>query len=504
MVATTNSVAEHHESEELRQFREEWKQEVKRRKDGIAPAAADPASSVMPQQGSSTNSFPTFTSPPPPLPRPAAPKRLLPVTNVPTLSENASSAVATYRQAVVHEQHGELEQALELYRAAFRRDPNVDRLYEREEMLGGILAQQIASISSSNNGHTHDPQATPNGIALDDLSKQVENSLAVQDLISKHTLKVDEHHARSLTSVLHTFPHQLVFEPEDEREPVPLNILPDELIIHILKILDTTSLEKFAVVNRRARVVSLDNGIWKKLVHETYRPPQIPALFDGQSFLEYLSEQYLYDFRKLYIEHPRIRLDGVYIAVCHYIRAGFSDNAWVNVNHLITYHRYLRFFPNGQVISLLTNEEQPPAQVIPLLKPSLRGVKGLFFGNWHLGGNIVILSNLIDASKPFSGLDFSDPETVVGLLKKQRAAATSAAASSSSLSSSHAHGSEPIPSVRYIFTMNLTLLSRPLGRWNKMDIVSYDSVNLETGDASPVALKHERPFWFSKVRSYGP
>jgi F-box protein 9 len=31
---------------------------------------------------------------------------------------------------------------------------------------------------------------------------------------------------------------------------------------------------------------------------------------------------------------------------------------------------------------------------------------------------------------------------------------------------------------------------------------TYDSVNLETGDTSPVALKNERPFWFSKVRSY--
>lgn len=51
--------------------------------------------------------------------------------------------------------------------------------------------------------------------------------------------------------------------------------------------------------------------------------------------------------------------------------------------------------------------------------------------------------------------------------------------------------------------MTLDLRSRPLGRWNKLHLQSYDSVNLETGDISPVVLKHERPFWFSKVRSYG-
>jgi F-box protein 9 len=31
-----------------------------------------------------------------------------------------------------------------------------------------------------------------------------------------------------------------------------------------------------------------------------------------------------------------------------------------------------RFFPNGQVLSLLANEELDPQQVIPLLKPTLR------------------------------------------------------------------------------------------------------------------------------------
>jgi F-box protein 9 len=55
---------------------------------------------------------------------------------------------------------------------------------------------------------------------------------------------------------------------------------------------------------------------------------------------------------------------------------------------------------------------------------------------------------------------------------------------------------------QYMFVMTLELRSRPLGRWNRLDIESYDSVNLETGDTIPVALKHERPFWFSKVRSY--
>ena len=56
--------------------------------------------------------------------------------------------------------------------------------------------------------------------------------------------------------------------------------------------------------------------------------------------------------------------------------------------------------------------------------------------------------------------------------------------------------------MRYSFQMVLDLRSRPLGRWNRLDLRTYDSVRLGSGEATPLALKNERPFWFSKVRSY--
>jgi len=151
-----------------------------------------------------------------------------------------------------------------------------------------------------------------------------------------------------------------------------------------------------------------------------------------------------------------------------------SENSWVNISHLITYHRYLRFFPNGQVLSLLANEEQGPQQIISLLKPTLR-MKGLFLGQWKLVGSTVQLSDLYDASGRF-----------------QLPAPTDT-------------GSLDPPSgeqAKYFFEMTLDLQTRPVGRWNKMIIHSYDSVNTGSGIVTPVALKHERPFWFSKVRSY--
>ena len=46
-----------------------------------------------------------------------------------------------------------------------------------------------------------------------------------------------------------------------------------------------------------------------------YRPPQIP---DDAEFAEIL-ELYTGDLRRMFIEQPRVRMDGVYIAVCHYM-----------------------------------------------------------------------------------------------------------------------------------------------------------------------------------------
>lgn len=139
--------------------------------------------------------------------------------------------------------------------------------------------------------------------------------------------------------------------------------------------------------------------------------------------------------------------------------------------------RYSRFYPNGEVLSLLANEEFTPQTIIPLLNPTLRRkvdhnetylsffhhvnihfvTQGFFIGNWRLEGTTVYITDLMDPSGD---------------------------------------------TLRYSFQMILELRSRPLGRWNRLDFQSYDSVSLTSGEATPLALKNDRPFWFSKVRSY--
>ncbi len=152
---------------------------------------------------------------------------------------------------------------------------------------------------------------------------------------------------------------------------------------------------------------------------------------------------------------------------------------------------------------------QPHKWISPLThKTTQRTQKqqqGLYIGTWSLSGTTIILSNLFDASGRYPIPEFTDFSSF-GSSSTNTTTTTTAndiLAHHHKHHHSHTHVSDPQQqSSRYAFAMSLNLRSKPLGRWNRLDIQSYDTLNLETGDVTPVVLKHERPFWFSKVKSY--
>lgn len=118
--------------------------------------------------------------------------------------------------------------------------------------------------------------------------------------------------------------------------------------------------------------------------------------------------------------------------------------------------------------------------------------QGLFVGMWFLDGRTVCLTDLFDASGRFAV-----PPLAL------RSLASDDHTSSRSVST---HAPAAVVAPRYIFRMTLSLESRPhFGRWNKLSIKTYDSVNVETGDVSNVKSEKEKREWFnfSKVKSWG-
>ncbi|KZW00048.1 hypothetical protein EXIGLDRAFT_723197 [Exidia glandulosa HHB12029] len=381
---------------ELDAFREQWLAEVRQRTHGLAP---------VPDAAASTST----SSPRPP---------------EPPLGPRLQSSLDFYRLAVDMEQRGKLDDALALYRRAFRMDAHVDKLYHKFSLAEQRLNQHVQTEKP-----TEPPKATG-----DEPSEPTPISTIIESLQQSE--------------------EPLAFAPEDESAPVPLALMPDELLIHTVLLLalqgDIATVERLALVNRKLRLLTLDATIWRSLVQLVHVPPQVPDQLE-------LVRRYKYDYRRVWIECPRVRLDGTYISVCHYVRHGVSDNPWHHPQLLITYHRYLRFFPDGQVIMLLSNGDSPPRETVHILTPSLR-MEGVSVGKWSVNGAVVQVTDLI----PVQG--------------KQ---------------------------MRYSFSMTLVLKSKPLGRWNKLDFVEYSSVHLETGEVEPLPMRNERPFHFSKVRRYG-
>ncbi|KAH8084780.1 hypothetical protein HD553DRAFT_272098 [Filobasidium floriforme] len=369
-------------------------------------------------------------------------------------AHKTTQAVEQYANAVELEQMGRLNEALQAYRGAYRLDePGVG---DRNDPLTRIL---FSWLETAREEILHPPIPTDPPVASSSSTRVVP------------TYK-SPYSADRLPQTIHDLYHHLPLLPLEEKDPdseILLSKLPEEILENVVEFMDVATLERFGSVCKRLRVLTRGVGKWRTLCRQIYRPPILPP----EISLSTLVKRHGMDYRTTFLEERRVRYDGVYISVCHYIRPGQSELAWVNVSHqLVTYHRFLRFYPDGTVIALLTTDH--PVDVVHNIKPSLRA-KGTLMGRWSLS-------------------DW-DPE-----MEKDRPPFPP-----------HAHATHPInlisitdliePGVahpKYSFEMNLDLRSAQRGRWNKLVMRDYQSVRLGTGEALGLSLKHQKPFFFSK------
>jgi F-box protein 9 len=221
---------EEEETDELRRFRENWRRELEEKKrlqqprqdSAPHPAAAEASTSDKTSEANSLRQ--------------------------PGLFHTRNGALEVYSRAVKHEQAGELDDALRLYRQAFRADSNVDRLYHLREQRAARTPEAVALAAST-------------------VEEGVE-SKATGLVNAQSNSVVPAHHPERqvsglLASILADFPIPLSFEPEDERAPLSLQRLPDELLVHMLSYLGVVTVERFALVSKKARVITLDPTIWR-------------------------------------------------------------------------------------------------------------------------------------------------------------------------------------------------------------------------------------------------
>ncbi|KUJ24651.1 F-box protein pof7 [Mollisia scopiformis] len=409
------------------------------------------------------------------------------------VDQEPQSALDHYEKAVERENQGSLGDSLNLYRKAFRMDHQVDRKYRNKHFPPSSFVSKPINPNPSNA-----PVTVPNPAhhSLDGPPQSIKQLIAGFASLS-----------------IESAPPAIEGTPAP---PCPLVDLPEEILVHVLKevaILDVASFVRLAQVCKRlAYLVATEEQIWKRVclgsevgfgaMHYQWQrevlggplKEDIPDLGDGEDDAheplpkEAITEAlivsaYSSSWHTMFRLRPRIRFNGFYISTVNYIRPGqasASQVTWNSPVHIVTYYRYLRFFRDGTVISLLTTDE--PADVVHHLTKELQEL--------HRGGLAphlpsITMQNALRGRWRLSHPD-DNPDADLKDAEGDLFVETEGA------------------NAKYLYRMKLSLRSVGKGaKNNKLVWQGFWNYNMLTDDTGEFTLRNDKAFFWSRVKSYG-
>ncbi|KAI9673961.1 MAG: hypothetical protein M1817_002167 [Caeruleum heppii] len=433
-----------------------------------------------------------------------------------------TSALEHYERAVEKETQGVLGDSLKHYRQAFRLDSDVDRTYTRKHFPPHTRSKKSLVTSSSTAAFQSKPSS--------------------KDPQSTETV--------SATSLIDTFSSLAIHpsEPptsESPPPPCPISALPQELLAEVLLHLAVADVAAFArlssVCKPFAYLFATEERVWKRVaegrefgftamhyafacpipgdpplnkghtLHDSSpHPPSLPRSLS----LTPTYPTYYASFRS----RPRIRFNGLYISTVNYLRPGASSPnqlTWNTPVHIVTYYRYLRFFRDGTLLSLLTTNE--PSDVVHHLSKETcelheRGgghglpsivVKGALKGRWRLSGN-----PFHDPHAP--SRQNTSPSTI--LTQADLLSPTLLTAEDPDEPEGNLHIETQGVDPKYMYKMHLALSSVSASpamtasgkpKNTKLQWRGFWSYNRLTDDWAEFGMRGYKPFFWSRVKSYG-
>lgn len=192
--------------------------------------------------------------------------------------------------------------------------------------------------------------------------------------------------------------------------PCPIAKVPSEVLIQILRhvaVRDPATFGRMALVCKQfAYHFAHEQHIWKHLCQQPefgFEGMHYAFSCDtlGQPIYTLSGERYtpfpegvpleipkpLSSWSQVFQSYPRIRFTGIYISTVNYMRPGatssFQNVSWNSPIHIVTYYRYLRFYPDGSLVSLLSTTE--PVDVVPhISKENMIAARAIRKGGHHL------------------------------------------------------------------------------------------------------------------------
>lgn len=276
-------------------------------------------------------------------------------------------AIKLFEQAVERESHGLMTEAVEYYRKAFKLNEQVDLLYRSQE-----LPQVVRKLKQARGKNT--------AVGLDEEAIRAINVDRLLDSFEHLAVSV----GRDGTS------DGGEGASDGDSTPSPLLALPGDVWVSVLQYLLVTHPESwfnFSITCKQNAYLGLKSSVlWRKLCNLVYPYQRYAenemvlaasrvAGVDSQDVelpipmrQEVLVSQYEHSWKRMLSQRPFIKFSGCYISVVNYYSEGGKLeflSSWSNPVRLITYYRYLRFYPDGLCIKVLTHLD--PNSVIPSL-----------------------------------------------------------------------------------------------------------------------------------------
>lgn len=292
----------------------------------------------------------------------------------------------------------------------------------------------------------------------------------------------DNENDREIDDLLTYFQQQLTLgdgtmklcEPETDTTPVHISALPFELLMYIFRWvvscdLDLRALEQLSLVCRGFYICARDPEIWRSACLKVW----------GRSSTKMLPFS---SWREMFLERPRVRFDGVYISKTSYIRQGEESlDGFYRAWHQVEYFRYLRFFPDGQVMMSTTPED--PLVTVPRLRSNNSRVDSIMFGHYRLSQD-------------------TDNQTKVYVVVSKRKEEKMAEYQRSRFCRRN-----PVPEAERTFHVGLQLASGGRQRFNKLVWIHHSChiTYRSTGETVVTAFDVDKmytPLYFARVKSY--
>lgn len=419
-----------------------------------------------------------------------------------TKPQEPKTALEHYEKAAESEGKGRLGESLSHYRTAFKLDPRVQDKYKNKHFPAAkpFQSNTIPTTATTDTAASAGPAT----------STVVKTILPITDLIrSFENVRIEGELP----------PTQLSPAP-----PCPISQIPEEVLIEAISAtaqLDMPSLVRLSQVSKRlAYLISTEESLWRPLMHhpdyglaamhwdyactleweklvEDSQLDDLDAEFPKTDAVNPfrltlpLSPTYP-TYRQMFRTRPRIRFNGCYISTVNYTRPGAIGSNTLTWNHnilIVTYYRYLRFFRDGTLISLLTTSE--PSDVVPYLQKeyihfqSQGGglpqvvMKDSLKGRWYLSGDPYNI-------KPAADTESNDTEEPV---------------EPEAEGDIHIETEGVVSKYKYIMQLRFASAGRG-ARNNKLNWVGYWCHNKLTDDVGEFGLKNDRPYFWSRVKSW--